>query len=437
MANILCKLRAAIFWGLDFLTGGIIKKSYRNLRIFDSISSDSKQLIDYQQAKLKELLNHAKNTTKFYKNINGESLKDFPVVDKSIIIKHQEEFLSNKYEKNKLFKMSTSGSTGTPFICFQDRLKKKCVKAEVIYYTEKAGYSVGENLIFLRAVTKQNNKSKLLQLIQNEQLLNIGNLDNRSIENLLIMIKIISRLKSTMLAYGSTLDALSDYFRIKKIEFINSKIVGIISGADMLFGNTREVISKVFGCRCLSRYSNQENGIIGQDDFENNVFIINEAHYIVEIFKLNIDEPQPFGKIGRIVITDLYNKAMPMIRYDTGDIGAIGYIKISGIKKKVIKNFDGRCLDIVFDCYGNRLSPHIISNNLWSFTEILQYQFIQINKKHYLLKIKIGNEFKRKDKLKDLLLELLGAEAKIDIEIVEEIPLLKSGKRKYIVNKMN
>jgi phenylacetate-CoA ligase len=92
MANILCKLRAAIFWGLDFLTGGIIKKSYRNLRIFDSISSDSKQLIDYQQAKLKELLNHAKNTTKFYKNINGESLKDFPVVDKSIIIKHQEEF---------------------------------------------------------------------------------------------------------------------------------------------------------------------------------------------------------------------------------------------------------------------------------------------------------------------------------------------------------
>jgi len=59
--------------------------------------------------------------------------------------------------------METSGSTGTPFTCFQDLGKKLRVKAEVIYYSEKAGYSLGNNLIFLRVITKESQKSKIKQ----------------------------------------------------------------------------------------------------------------------------------------------------------------------------------------------------------------------------------------------------------------------------------
>jgi phenylacetate-CoA ligase len=435
IAKMMCKLRSIAFWCLDSLQGGVVKKAYQELKTLDAVDSQSAKLAKHQQTALLELLQHAITTTKFYGNIQGNSLSAFPVVDKNIIREQQDDFISRKYKKAGLHIMATSGSTGTPFICFQNSEKKKLVNAEVIYYSEKAGYLVGKNVIWLRAVTKGNYKSKLYQWIHNETLLDICNLDDSRIDKLLGEIDKVSRAGSMIKVYASTLEALRDYFRRKKVSAVGKGMIsGIVSGADMLFDDNRAAISQAFNCRCFSRYSNQENGIIGQDDTENNVFILNEANYIVEIFQMDADEPAPEGEVGRIVITDLYNLAMPLIRYDTGDVGAIAYVKRNGVNKKAITNFDGRRLDIVYDCYGNRLSPHTISSNFWSFPEIKQFQFIQESNTHYTLKINVEGVFVRQNEMKALLQKLLGDKAVINIETVEEIPVLASGKRKYIVN---
>jgi len=437
IAKTMCKLRSTAFWFLDAVKGGSVKKACRKLKTFDALDSHSMQLAEYKQLALQKLLQHAITTTKFYENIQGSCLADFPIVDKNIIRQKQDDFMSSKYGKAGLFTMTTSGSTGTPFICYQNKGKKKRVSAEVIYYSEKAGYSVGNNVIFLRAITKENHKTKLLQWIQNETLLDICNLDDKSIEKLIGDFDKASCAGSMILAYASTLEALKDYFRKEGTSAVGKgKICGIVSGADMLFDDTRNAMSKVFHCGCFSRYSNQENGIIGQDDTENNVFILNEAHYIVEIIKMDADELVAEGEVGRIVITDLHNRAMPMIRYDTGDIGSIAYIKRNGVNKKAITNFGGRRTDIVFDCYGNRLSPHVITNNFWSFPEIKQYQFIQESKTQYTVKMNAGKEFVRQNEMKALLQRLIGDKAVINIETEKEIPILASGKQKCIVNKM-
>ena len=438
IAKTMCKLRTIAFWCLDAVKGGAVKKACMELKTFDVIDSRSTKLAKHQQLALQKLLQHANTTTKFYGKIKGNCLSDFPVVDKNIIRKQQDDFMSNKYDKADLVAMATSGSTGTPFMCYQNIGKKRRVNAEVIYYSEKAGYSVGSNLIFLRAITKENYKSKLNQWIQNETLLDICNLDDKSIDKLLGKIDKASRAGSMILAYGSTFEVLKDYFYRKGLSSVpKSKVSGVVSSSEILFDDTRDAISNTFHCHCFSRYSNQENGIIGQDDTENNVFILNEAHYIIEIFKMNTtDELAAEGEIGRIVVTDLYNHAMPMIRYDTGDIGSIAYVERNGVNKKAIANFGGRRVDMVFDSYGNRLSPHIITNNFWSFPEIQQYQFVQENEIQYTLKINVGSEFLRQKEMKALLQLLLGDKAVINIKIVEEIPVLASGKRKYIVNKM-
>ena len=128
---------------------------------------------------------------------------------------------------------------------------------------------------------------------------------------------------------------------------------------------------------------------------------------------------------------------MPMIRYDTGDIGSIVRINYKGKVKKAISNFGGRKVDVVYDSYGNRLSPHIITNNFWDFPEIKQFQFIQKNKKTYVAKINVENGFKKIDDVKSMLIMLLGDKANITVELVDEIPELASGKRKYVINDSN
>jgi len=431
------KVRGIAFWSLDAIQGGVVKKAYQELKKFDAMDSRSRWLSDYQKSALRKLLNHSKDTTKFYGNIHGIDLNNYPIVNKNIIRPKQDDFISSKYRKSDLIKMYTSGSTGIPFICYQNSEKKKRVNAEVIYYSGKVGYSLGRKLIYLRAVTRDKYKSKLLQWIQNETFIDVTNLNDKHIENILNQIDKVSRAGSMIKCYSSTLDALHDYCGRKGIYAVGKGgVYGVVSGAEMLFDDIRNDITKIFQCHCYSRYSNQENGVIGQDDTENNVFILNEAHYIVEIFKMDADELGKEGELGRIVVTDLYNFAMPMIRYDTGDIGSVAFVKRNGVNKRAITNFGGRRVDMIYDCKGNLLSPHIITNNFWQFPEIEQYQFIQESKMEYTVKINTEREFFIREEIKALLKKLLGDNASINIETVEEIPVLASGKRKYIVNKM-
>lgn len=70
------------------------------------------------------------------------------------------------------------------------------------------------------------------------------------------------------------------------------------------------------------------------------------------------------------------------------------------------------------------------------FLEIRQYQFIQedINNYTMLLNLSDVNVFNREDEMIDMLRSFLGQDANITVSYVSEIPVLKSGKRKQVVN---
>lgn len=434
--NILNTIRETSFWTLDKINGKKIKIAYDSIRKIDYLDSEDKFVINYQINAWNKLSQHATNNTKFYKKYKGKKLEQFPIITKNDIRSDQNKFISKEYEKAKLIKMSTSGSTGTPFVCYQNAEKKKRVNAEIIYYSEKVGYRLGNNLSYIRTVVKQVKKSGLKQFIQNQSLINCGKLSDSGVEEIIKSLQKLSKKGDiTLLGYGSTYTAICDYALKNNIKKFNTcKVKGIISGSDMLFDETRENISKLFDdATIVSRYSNEENGVLGQDEGINNVFVLNEANYIIEI----IDEfgnTLPNGVLGRIVVTDLFNYAMPMIRYDTGDMGAIDIFEINGRKKRCVCNFSGRKVDTIFNTNGEPLSPHVITNYMWSFPDITQFQLIQQESKKYLLKLNVPDSYRNTDKVIEILKSQLGLNAIIEVEKVNEIPVLNSGKRRYIVN---
>ncbi|MBB5144964.1 phenylacetate-CoA ligase [Cerasibacillus quisquiliarum] len=431
-------IRNKAFWTLDSIKNEFVRKAFYEIDKYYNMDSNSSEMHNYHEKTLNKLISHAVKTTKFYSGYkNAHELYDLPVVDKNVIRSKQDSFLSSMFSKKNLIQMSTSGSTGTPFTSFQNKEKKKRVNAETIFFNGKAGYKVGNNFIYLRSLNIKNKKSKLKQWIQNEKLIDVNNLDDQEIQSLLSQIKDYSKKESaTMLSYASTYDALADYFQRKGIESIKDcKIHGIISTSEILYNSTRKQMMKVFGCDCLSRYANMENGILGQDTvlFPNS-FILNEANYYIEILEFDSNEPVKDGELGRIVVTDLYNYAMPMIRYDTGDVGTFKLMNINGNNKKVISNFNGRKIDMIFDVNGNHISPHKISVAFWDIPGLKQFQFIQENAGKYRVLLIVDNYFGDTD-LKNKLHRILGKEAIINFNKVQEIPTLNSGKRKYIINK--
>ncbi len=80
------------------------------------------------------------------------------------------------------------------------------------------------------------------------------------------------------------------------------------------------------------------------------------------------------------------------------------------------------------------LSPYVINNTMWRFSEMLQYQFIQNFEYDYVLKLNAQQDaVVREKELLDAIKEYVGIDANIHLEYVDEIPLLASGKRKQVI----
>lgn len=427
------------FWLMDLLRGGHIRKAYEIIEKCDKGIWSDKEIETYQKNAIDKLLDHAKKTVPAYYNQKLSELSQWPVVSKVVLKENIDKHISKIFNREDLIVMSTSGSTGTPFRCYQDVIKKRHVNAEVLYYNGLVDFKIGRRIIYFRSIVSEVSKSRLTQFLQNIRLIDCQSLSDEKIRKKLREIRYYSKNGGGMiLSYASTLDGFRKYFQkygYKDAQECN--VYGIVSGSEMLQDITRETLEKAFNCKVVSRYANEENGFLGQDDIVNNVFIPNRADYYYEILKLSSDDPAAIGEVGRIVVTDLYNYAMPFVRYDTGDVGAWVEIEHCGKKVKAIGNFGGRVVDMIFDTEGHPMSPHIITNNMWEYQEIKQYQFIQRECKQYVMKINVENaEFTQENSLRKALLHIVGQDADIRFEYCDDIPILASGKRRYIVNEM-
>lgn len=429
--NLPSKLRYLSFWTLDALKGGEILKELKNIQ--QLLGQNSFDLLNKKnEVKVKDLLNKVVQETPFYsKYKNYKSLQDFPVTNKHIIKENFDEFQIVSSRKGKLHSMFTSGSTGTPFMVYQTQGKKNRNTADTIYFARKAGYTIGDKLLYLRLWNKSLKKKKISAYAQNIDQINIEDLNPIYIEALL---KRLQKDKSPKgwLAYPSGLEKICDYLDAVNSKPLDCNINSIIGMSENLSNHVRNKMWYYFNAPMVSRYSNFENGIIAQQAIDSDCFEINWASYILEILDFEEDTPTKTGGLGRIVITDLYNHATPMIRYDTGDIGAI--TNIASHTFPVLKTVEGRKADILFNTKGAMISPFKFMSILPQYPEIEQVQFIQTTKTEYSIKINVNGEFLRETELVILFKSIVGSDAKVKVDYVDEIPLLSSKKRKITRN---
>lgn len=419
------------FWVKDFTTGNQLNKYYKDIKKAYQEGVSEKEI----NKKISKLLTHATDTTDFYNEYKGiTDIANMPVVNKMIYKTQYDKFISDKYIDNKSNRtMSTSGSTGTPFTIIQDKDKVKRCHAAVVFFGELAGYKIGMKQAAFRIWTSKVKKNPISAYIQNLEMIDISEMNDNKLEEIISLLE--NKKVKSILAYASALTALSKYIEQNNREIKGSNIRSIISCAEMLYEDTQSKLKDYFKCPVVSRYVNMENGIMGQQYCENNTYYIDASSYYIEILKLDSDEPVIEGEVGRVVVTDLYNYAFPVIRYDTGDTAIMKKrIMQNGNKIIVFEQLYGRRVDIIYDCEGRPLSPHVITNNMWGIEGVKQFKFIQTQKEEYQVLINTNLEEFKNDFLITKFREILGQNAQISIKIIEEIPVLASGKRKYIEN---
>ncbi|MBQ4819555.1 CoF synthetase [Aquimarina sp. MMG016] len=425
-------IRNKAFWCIDLLKGGKKRSHYNNIKSIIE-NPNSPESIHSKKQHLQNILEHAINSTEFYKQYSEyNSLEDFPVINKNVIRSHFDGFQSKDFIELPKFTVSTSGSTGTPFKIYQNGGKRIRNMVDTIYFSEKAGFRIGYRLTFFRLWNAFEQKGKITRLLQNIVPVDVFELKAKGKIESIIQDLSSSKYSNSWLGYASAYEDICTYLDQKESSTIPNNLKSVIAISESLNTYTKESIYKYFNTEVVSRYSNVENGIIAQQPLGNKkYFIINDASYVVEILEVDSDNQVEDGKPGRIVITDLFNYSMPMIRYDTGDIGIKGVVD----SKAVLLEVRGRKIDQIYNTKGEVVNINIVLL-VNKYPELRQCQLIQESQGKYLVKLNSEREFYKEDELLNEFKVYLGEDAIITVEYVDEIPLLASGKRRVMVNQM-
>lgn len=424
-------VRNRSFWTLDSIKGNPVRKHYDEVKFINENYHDLKAQ-RLRVSYLQDLLNHTTETVPFYKQFEGAiELCDFPVVNKLMIMDDYKGFTSTDENYKIKHKVSTSGSTGIPFKLYQDHQKRHRNIADTIYFAEKAGTSLGMKVYFLRVWTKMNKKNPLTAWLQNVKMQDIANFNDVEITRFLNELT-KDNYKKGIWAYASSLDNIANYIQSNKYPIPRVNLSSIVACSEHLHEKTKVILEEGLKTPVISRYSNAENGIFAQQKcYDNDTFKINWASYYFEILKFDKDEPVEIGEPGRVVITDLFNYYIPIIRYDIGDVASLNYDEN---KIPVFKSIEGRKMDLIYNTKGEILSSYIVSKAVKIFDEIAQYQFVQEGQKDYVLKININSTFNHEQELINRVKSYVGNDGNVSIEYIEKVPLLASGKRQRVIN---
>jgi phenylacetate-CoA ligase len=292
---------------------------------------------------------HLKNNPS-YQNLVGKTTfnnwNDLPIMTKKDFQKPLLERLSNGFSTKNVYVNKTSGSSGDPFIFAKDKFSHALTWANIInrfgwhgidFNSSYQARFYGIPLDFIG-----NRKERFKDFLSNRFRFSIFDLSDNVLQGFLK--KFETKKFDYINGYTSSIVLFAKFLQQKNIILKNicPTLKVCVVTSEMLFEEDKILLEKQFGVPIVNEYGASELDLIAFQN-PNDEWQVNSETLFVEILD-DENNVLPYGKEGRIVITSLFNKAHPFIRYDIGDIGILD--TKSTPKKPILKQLIGRTNDI-------------------------------------------------------------------------------------------
>jgi phenylacetate-CoA ligase len=441
-----------VIFGLLHLTRSKIPQYLKEIEQLQYKSQD--EIRRHQEEKLNKLLLHAYENVPYYNkilkesevvidgNVNLANFSRIPFLTKEIIRKEGNNLYSKDYKSRKPYDNTSGGSTGEPVKFIQDKEYFEWNVATKIYYNRVLGKDIGETELKFwgseRDIIKGNltAKDRAINYLYNSIFFNSYNLNE---ENVTKLIDIHNKLKPS--CYWSYEDAAFEFSKIvndRNIKLYPSKF--IMTTINPLTDVARKSIEKAFRCPVYDQYGSREVGPVACQCEKNLELHTFPWFNFVEILDKS-DRLVKSGEEGRIIITNLRNYSMPLIRYDIGDVAiSAGYIECRCNRNFFsLEKILGRTLGYFKKRDGSLIHSHYIVQRLFFKSWIKKFQIVQDDFEHIIIRIeKIGKPYK--SDLDDIATKtkiLMGKDCEVEFEFVDEIEPSKSGKYLYTISEVN
>jgi phenylacetate-CoA ligase len=220
----------------------------------------------------------------------------------------------------------------------------------------------------------------------------------------------------------------------------NTPLRAVATWGDTLYSHYRTTIETAFQTRVFDQYGIGEGIMISAQCGVGSHYHIFSPDVIVEYLGKD-EQPVAEGEVGELVITRLHPGPMPLIRYRVGDVGVSGNSRrcTCGRAFEIQESILGRETDVVITPSGNRLIVHFFTGILEYFNQIDTFQVIQDSPDFIHLHIEPrANATLDQPVINNVIgqLQWRGADIDIRVEVVDTIPMLPNGKRRFVINKL-
>lgn len=325
-----------------------INRAQKALREIQEIPEESfqKYIEDTRQAIVNHHLANNSYYAEFFGNRKFANWEGVPVMTKSDLQRPLNDRLSKGYPKNKIYVGRTSGSSGHPFIFAKDRFCHALTWAGFIDRYHWVGINLNKSLQARFYGIPLDFYGNFMERFKDQMSLrrrfNVFDLSEQKMQAFLDRFKksnfdYLNGYTSAILLFAKFLNKHD----LKLKEICPTLKICIVT-SEKLFEEDKNLIEQAFGVTVINEYGASEVGLIAFEN-EKREWVINSEDLFVEILD-DDNNALPNGEEGRVVITSLYNKAHPMIRYDIGDTGTLD-IK-STLKKPLLKKLTGRTNDV-------------------------------------------------------------------------------------------
>jgi phenylacetate-CoA ligase len=369
--------------------------------------------------------------------INLEDIHKLPLLTKDDLRANKELMVARNISKEKLVPKKTSGSTGVSVELFIDEDSSQWKRAVTISYDRWAGWNIGERVgaIWGNPECYQNWRLYLRNLLLTRHVyLDTLKMDEPTMRA--YHARLLKKKPVILFGHAHSLFLFARFMEQRGLSGIKPR--GIISTCMVLHDFERETIERVFGCHVTNRYGCEEVSLIACECQYGNMHL-NCDSLIVEFIRDG--KPVPPGELGAIVVTDLTNYGMPIIRYKVGDVGVASKMTSCpcGCTYPIMESLEGRVADYVVTPEGNYISGISLTENFaMHLPGVKQMQIVQEKPDELLFRIVKGEEFSEQtmQDLDRLARERFGDRMHCRTEYVPSIQSESSGKYRFCISRL-
>jgi phenylacetate-CoA ligase len=314
--------------------------------------------------RLGDILEHCWDYVPFYKEYwsdhrvtirrpcSLDELQAFPTVSRDLFREHRDRIVASNIKSIPHKNESTGGTTGAPLKYKQDLRAHAVRYAFAWYWWRSIGYRFGDDVCTIMGGSLQPGPaslgSRLRPWISRYHGVSCLSMNRQVADR---TYEIIRRYQPTIIyGYPSMIAEFCGY--VCKQDAAFECIKGIVTTAEMLLPKYREQIEKTFGAPVYNNYGCNDGGVISLECEHHQGLHYNDLESIVEVAS-----PDESGA-GGCAVTNLWNRSMPFVRYENGDLIALSE---SGCPCNrvypLIRAVEGRTGDILRFANGRSLGP--------------------------------------------------------------------------------